>query len=73
MHIHYTIQKVQVSTVYVFFISKEINTFIQQGWIKLIKSDGKDLYNRCSFEHPVNQRIQFCITGINYSLRYIEI
>jgi len=27
------------------FLKKEINTFIQQGHIKLIKSDSKDIYN----------------------------
>ncbi len=28
-----------------FFLSNEINTFVQQGPIKLIKSDSKDIYN----------------------------
>ncbi len=42
---------------------KEINTFIQQAWIKLIKSDSKDIYNVtkdlyfCSFERSIHQRI----------------
>ena len=45
---------------------KEINTFIQQGCIKSIKSDSKDIYNVtkdyisnkcCSFELSIHQRI----------------
>ncbi|XDV46539.1 hypothetical protein PO909_014421, partial [Leuciscus waleckii] len=45
---------------------KEMNTFIQQGCIKLIKSDSKDIYNVtkdsisnkcCSFELSIHQRI----------------
>jgi len=27
------------------FFFKEINIFIQQGYVKLIKSDSKDIYN----------------------------
>ncbi len=30
---------------FIYFISQEFNTFVQQGCIKLIKSDNKDMYN----------------------------
>ncbi len=84
---------------------KEINTFIQQGHIKLIQSDSKSIYSVikdfsfnemlffwtlnnndeqkiCIFEWFLKNhvtlktavimlKIQFCITGINYILKYI--
>ncbi len=40
-YLYTIIQKFVVSKI--FF--KDINTFIQQGCIKLIKSDSKDIYN----------------------------
>ncbi len=47
-------------------LGSKINTFIQQGCIKLIKSESKDFYNVtkdyisnkcCSFELSISQRI----------------
>jgi len=58
------------------FILKEINTFIHQGRIKLIKSDGKDIYNVtkdsisnkcCSSELSIHQKIlKKCINNQIY-------
>ncbi len=51
---------------YLFFFGKEINTFIQQRCINLIKSDSKDIYcitkefyykKSCSFEFSIHQKI----------------
>ncbi len=41
-HIWYT-DKICGLSAFLFF--KEIITFIQQGWVKLIKSHSKDIYN----------------------------
>ncbi len=37
-----SVKKIVITRLYFF---EEINTFIQQGWIKLINSDSKDIYN----------------------------
>ncbi len=34
-----------MSVRFIFIFFKQINTFIQQEFIKLIKSDNKDMYN----------------------------
>jgi len=52
--IYTNIQKSGVSNIFSFFLFfKVINTFIQQGCVKLIKNDSKDLYRilnkYCSF------------------------
>jgi len=56
----YIIQKFGVTEIF-FFCVTEIDTFIHQGNIKLIKSDSKDIYNvahkSCSFELSTHQRI----------------
>ncbi len=54
---NYTVQKFGVSKIFI-VIEKNIDTFIQQGCTKLIKSYNKDIYNAtnlilnkyCSFE-----------------------
>ncbi len=42
--IHTTIQRFRVSNFFSLLFFKENNTFIQQGCVKWIKSDSKDLY-----------------------------
>ncbi len=41
--IHFKVQKFKVSEK--LFSEREMNTYIQQGCIKLIKTDSKDIYN----------------------------
>ncbi len=41
------------------FLKKEINTFIQQGHIDLIKSDSKDIYNVTNDHQRILEK---CIT-----------
>ncbi len=48
------------------------NIFIQQGHIKWIKSNSKDMSN-VKKTGVMMLKIQLCITGINYILKYSKV
>ncbi len=51
---------------------KEINTFINQRYIQLLRSDSKDVSEGSCDTEDWNLEIQLCIKRINYILKYIQ-
>ncbi len=61
-----------VRYIYIFLVV-EINTFIQQGCIKLIKSDSKDMYNEDLWEHNSSKLIMRNVSwAANQHIRMIS-
>ncbi len=65
-NIHFSFKNIFIFVIYHnnLFILRDINTFIHQGCIKLIKSDSEDILQKistlnkfCSFELSIHQRI----------------